>query len=443
MKIQLSSHFTYKTLFYFCISPIIMMIFTSIYGVVDGFFISNFVGKVPFAAVNLVMPFIMILGSVGFMIGTGGSALIAKTLGEGNQERANHYFTMLIKLTIITGILLSLAGIVFMRPISYLLGATDAMIEDCVVYGRMVLLFNTAFMLQNVFQTLLSTAEKPKLGLAITASAGVTNMVLDALFIVVFKWGVAGAALATGIGQCIGGILPFLYFIRPNSSRLQIKNAKMDARILLKACGNGSSELMSNISISLISVIYNLQLLKFAGENGVAAYGTIMYVQFIFIAVFIGYTIGTAPVISYHYGAGNHKELKNLLRKSLFIVVAAGIAMMGIAWALAGPLARIFVGYDVELFALTKHAFRMFAFSFILAGANIFCSSFFTALNNGAVSAAISFLRTLGFQVISVLALPVFLGLDGIWYSITVAEVLAFAVSCIFLMANRRKYHYA
>lgn len=443
MKIQLSSHFTYKRLFYFCISPIIMMIFTSIYGVVDGFFISNFVGKVPFAAVNLVMPFIMILGSVGFMIGTGGSALIAKTLGEGNQERANHYFTMLIKLTIITGILLSLAGIVFMRPISYLLGATDAMIEDCVVYGRMVLLFNTAFMLQNVFQTLLSTAEKPKLGLAITASAGVTNMALDALFIVVFKWGVAGAALATGIGQCIGGILPFLYFIRPNSSRLQIKNAKMEARILLKACGNGSSELMSNISISLISVIYNLQLLKFAGENGVAAYGTIMYVQFIFIAVFIGYTIGTAPVISYHYGAGNHKELKNLLRKSLLIVIAAGIAMMGIAWALAGPLARIFVGYDVELFALTKHAFRMFAFSFILAGANIFCSSFFTALNNGAVSAAISFLRTLGFQVISVLALPVFLGLDGIWYSITVAEVLAFAVSCIFLMANRRKYHYA
>lgn len=443
MKIQLSSHFTYKTLFYFCISPIIMMIFTSIYGVVDGFFISNFVGKVPFAAVNLVMPFIMILGSVGFMIGTGGSALIAKTLGEGNQERANHYFTMLIKLTIITGVLLSLAGIVFMRPISYLLGATDAMIEDCVVYGRMVLLFNTAFMLQNVFQTLLSTAEKPKLGLAITASAGVTNMVLDALFIVVFKWGVAGAALATGIGQCIGGILPFLYFIRPNSSRLQIKNAKMDARILLKACGNGSSELMSNISTSLISVIYNLQLLKFAGENGVAAYGTIMYVQFIFIAVFIGYTIGTAPVISYHYGAGNHKELKNLLRKSLLIVIAAGIAMMGIAWALAGPLSRIFVGYDVELFALTKHAFRMFAFSFILAGANIFCSSFFTALNNGAVSAAISFLRTLVFQVISVLALPVFLGLDGIWYSITVAEVLAFAVSCIFLMVNRRKYHYA
>ncbi len=443
MKIQLSSHFTYKKLFYFCISPIIMMIFTSIYGVVDGFFISNFVGKVPFAAVNLVMPAIMILGGVGFMIGTGGSALIAKTLGEGNQERANHYFTMLIKLTIITGILLSLAGIIFMRPISYLLGATDAMIEDCVVYGRTVLLFNTAFMLQNVFQTLLSTAEKPKLGLAITASAGVTNMVLDALFIVVFKWGVAEAALATGIGQCIGGILPFLYFIRPNSSRLQLKHAKMDARILLKACGNGSSELMSNISTSLISVIYNLQLLKFAGENGVAAYGTIMYVQFIFIAIFIGYTIGTAPVISYHYGAGNHKELKNLLRKSLFIVVAVGIAMMGAAWVLAGPLARIFVGYDMELFALTKHAFRMFAFSFILAGANIFCSSFFTALNNGAVSAAISFLRTLGFQVISVLALPVFLGLDGIWYSITVAEVLAFAVSCIFLMANRRKYHYA
>lgn len=443
MSIQLSSHFTYKKLFYFCLSPIIMMIFTSIYGVVDGFFVSNFVGKVPFAAVNLVMPFIMILGGVGFMIGTGGSALIAKTLGEGKEEQANHYFTMLIKLTVVLGILLSLIGIIFIRPISYLLGATDAMIEDCVIYGRTVLLFNTAFMLQNVFQTFLATAEKPKLGLVITTTAGVTNMILDALFIAVFKWGVAGAAIATGIGQCVGGILPLIYFIRPNSSRLQFKKSKVDGRALLKACANGSSELMSNISSSLISVIYNLQLLRFAGENGVAAYGTIMYIQFIFIAIFIGYTIGTVPIISYHYGAGNEKELKNLLKKSLFIVSTVGISMMIIAWVLAAPLSKVFVGYDMELFELTKHAFQMFAFSFILSGVNIFASSFFTALNNGGVSAAISFMRTLVFQIISVLVLPIFLGLDGIWYSITVAEVLAFCVSLIFLLLNRKKYHYA
>ena len=443
MKIQLSSHFTYKKLFYFCLSPVIMMIFTSIYGVVDGFFVSNFVGKVPFAAINLVMPFIMILGGVGFMIGTGGSALIAKTLGEDNPELANRYFTMLVKLTVVLGILLSLIGIVFIRPISYLLGATDAMINDCVIYGRTVLAFNTAFMLQNVFQTFLAAAEKPRLGLVVTAMAGITNMILDALFIAVFHWGVAGAAIATGIGQCVGGILPLIYFLRPNSSRLQFRKSGIDGRALLKACANGSSELMSNISSSLISVIYNLQLIKFAGENGVAAYGTIMYIQFIFIAIFIGYTIGTSPIISYHYGAGNTGELKNLLKKSMTLVGAAGIIMTMAAWVLAGPLSEIFVGYDRELFDLTRHAFRIFAFSFLLAGVNIFSSAFFTALNNGGVSAAISFMRTLVFQIVSVLALPVFFGLDGIWYSITVAEVLAFCVALIFLLLNRRKYHYA
>ena len=443
MKIQLSSHFTYKKLFYFCLSPVIMMIFTSIYGVLDGFFVSNFVGKVPFAAINLVMPFIMILGGVGFMIGTGGSALIAKTLGEDNPELANRYFTMLVKLTVVLGILLSLIGIVFIRPISYLLGATDAMINDCVIYGRTVLAFNTAFMLQNVFQTFLAAAEKPRLGLVVTAMAGITNMILDALFIAVFHWGVAGAAIATGIGQCVGGILPLIYFLRPNSSRLQFRKSGIDGRALLKACANGSSELMSNISSSLISVIYNLQLIKFAGENGVAAYGTIMYIQFIFIAIFIGYTIGTSPIISYHYGAGNTGELKNLLKKSMTLVGAAGIIMTVAAWVLAGPLSEIFVGYDRELFDLTRHAFRIFAFSFLLAGVNIFSSAFFTALNNGGVSAAISFMRTLVFQIVSVLALPVFFGLDGIWYSITVAEVLAFCVALFFLLLNRRKYHYA
>lgn len=420
-----------------------MMIFTSIYGVVDGFFVSNFVGKIPFAAVNLIMPFIMVLGGVGFMVGTGGSALVAKTLGEGKQELANRYFTMMVKLTVILGLLLSLAGIIFIRPISYLLGATEAMIGDCVVYGRTTLLFNTAFMLQNVFQTFLSTAEKPKLGLAATVTAGITNIILDALFIAVFQWGVAGAALATGIGECMGGLLPFIYFIRPNDSRLQLVKSKIEGRTLLKACANGSSELMSSISTSLISVVYNLQLLRFAGENGVAAYGTIMYIQFIFIAIFIGYTIGASPIVSYHFGAGNHEELNNLLKKSLCIVSLAGVTMMAAAWALSGPLANLFVGYDAELYELTKHAFRMFAFSFILAGVNIFASSFFTALNNGAVSAAISFLRTLVFQIISVLALPVFLGLDGIWYSISIAEVLAFIVSFAFLSVNRKKYHYA
>ncbi len=443
MKIKLSDHFTYTKLLRFCFPSIVMMVFTSIYGVVDGLFVSNFVGKTPFAAINLVMPFIMILGGIGFMIGTGGSALVAKTMGEGDSATANRYFTMMILLTTISGIVLSVIGILFIRPISYLLGATEAMIGDCVLYGRLVLAFNTAFMLQNVFQTFLATAEKPKLGLMATVAAGVTNMVLDALFIAGFRWGVAGAALATGISQCVGGVVPLVYFLRPNSSRLRLVKTGLEARVLLRACANGSSELMSNISGSLVSMLYNFQLLRFAGENGVAAYGVLMYIQFIFVAIFIGYTIGAAPIIGYHYGAENHTEMKNMLRKSLLLMVSTGVLMMVLALALAEPLAGIFVGYDPELFAMTAHAFRLSSFSFVLAGVDIFTSSFFTALNNGGVSAAISFLRTLVFQMLSVLILPMLFGLEGIWWAITVAEIFAFVISLAFLFAKRKKYHYS
>ncbi|MFR1833347.1 MAG: MATE family efflux transporter [Lachnospiraceae bacterium] len=441
-SIQLSEHFTYKKLFRFCVPSIIMMVFTSIYGVVDGLFVSNFVGKTSFAAINLVMPFIMVLGGIGFMIGTGGSALVAKTLGEGKKEQAHRYFTMMIYLTLILGVLSSVVGIVFIRPIAMFLGATEGMLQECVIYTRSVLFFNTAFMLQNVFQSFLITAEKPKLGLAATVAAGITNMVLDALFIAVFHWGVAGAAIATGISQCVGGILPLIYFLRPNSSLLQLKKTRLEASPLIKACINGSSELMTNISSSIVSMLYNFQLIRFAGENGVAAYGVLMYVQFIFIAIFIGYSIGTAPIIGYHYGAGNHSELKNMLKKSLLIMGTIGVIMMGLAQVLAGPLARIFVGYDPELLAMTRHAFQVFSFAFVLSGINIFVSSFFTALNNGGVSAAVSFLRTLVFQLLSVLILPIFLGIDGIWLAITVAEICAFLISMLFLLVKRKKYHY-
>lgn len=442
MRIQLSDHFTYKKILRFCFPPIIMMVFTSIYGVVDGLFVSNFVGKIPFAAVNLVMPFIMILGGFGFMIGTGGSALVAKTIGEGDKAKANRYFTMMVNLTLVCGIVLSVIGMLLIRPISRLLGATPAMIEDCVIYGRVVLAFNAAFMLQNVFQTFLAAAEKPKLGLLATVVAGVANMALDALFIVGFGWGVAGAALATGLSQCIGGILPLVYFLRPNSSLLRLTKARFEGKILLRACANGSSELMTNVSGSLVSMLYNFQLLKFAGENGVAAYGVLMYIQFIFVAIYIGYTIGTAPIVSYHYGAGNTRELKSMLRKSTVLMGSAGVIMLLLAQTLAAPLANVFVGYDAELFAMTKYAFKIFAFSFVLAGFNIFASSFFTALNNGGVSAAISFLRTLVFQMISVLVLPMIFGLDGIWWAITAAEGFACVISLIFLVTKRKKYHY-
>ena len=442
MNIQLSDHFNYRRLFRFTLPSIVMMIFTSIYGVVDGLFVSNFVGKTPFAAINLVMPFIMILGGVGFMIGTGGSALVSKTMGQNEPEKANRIFSMMIELTLLVGALLSIVGIVFIEPIARLFGASEAMLPECVLYGRIVLSFNAAFMLQNVFQAFLVTAERPHMGLYVTVAAGVTNMVLDALFIAVFKWGVAGAAIATGLSQCVGGLIPLIYFIRPNKSPLRLKLAALQLPPILQVCANGSSELMSNISGSLVSIAYNAQLMKYAGENGVAAYGVLMYVQFIFVAIDVGYAVGCAPIVGYHYGAQNHGELKNMLRKSLFLMSISGVVLTLLAAALAAPLARLFVGYDQALFDMTRHAFRLFSLSFLLAGINIYVSSFFTALNNGAVSAIVSFLRTLVFQMFCVLVLPIFFGIDGIWWAMAVAEVFAFILSLSFLIVKRNKYHY-
>lgn len=441
-KIQLSDHFTYRKLFQFTLPSIVMMVFTSIYGVVDGYFISNYAGKTAFASVNLVMPFIMILGGMGFMIGTGGTALVSAVLGQKDHERANRYFSMMIYLTVIMGVILSVLGFTFMKSIAALLGATEEMLADCVLYGRIVISFTTAFMLQNVFQSFLIAAEKPKFGLVVTVIAGATNMVLDWLFVGVFGWGVAGAAAATGLSQCAGGLVPLIYFLLPNKSLLRLTRTKLELIPLLKACGNGSSELMSNISSSVVSMIYNFQLLKYIGENGVSAFGVLMYVQFIFVAIFIGYSIGCAPVVSYHYGAGNSPEVKNMLKKSMLLMGTLGVLLSALAFCLAEPLAKIFVGYDAELHALTSHAFRLFSFSFLLAGFNIYCSSFFTALNNGAISAAVSFLRTLVFQTSAVLILPLILDVDGIWLSNAFAEVFAFAISAIFLIAKRKKYHY-
>ena len=442
MKIKLSDHFTYSKLLRFVFPSIIMMVFTSIYGVVDGLFVSNFEGKTAFASINLVMPFVMILGGIGFMIGTGGTALVSKVLGEGKKEKANKIFTMMIIFTLLLGTLLSVIGVTSMPWVAKFLGATEEMMADCVLYGRIVTGFTVAFMLQNVFQSFLIAAEKPKLGLLATVLAGIANMALDAIFIIVFKWGVAGASIATGLSQCVGGIFPLIYFLRKNSSLLRLTKTKLEIKPILNACGNGSSELMSNISSSVVSMIYNFQLMKYVGEDGVSAYGVLMYVQFIFVAIYIGYAIGCAPITGYHFGARNHNELKNMLRKSSFLSAVSGVVLTILAILLSSPLAKIFVGYDEELYELTRHAFRLFAYSFLLAGFNIFTSSFFTALNNGAVSAAISFMRTLIFQTSSVLILPIFLGVDGIWWAITVAEFFAFILSLIFLFAKRKKYNY-
>lgn len=441
--IQLSDHFTLARLFRFCLPSVVMMVFTSIYGVVDGYFVSNFVGKTPFAAVNLIMPFLMILGGVGFMIGTGGSALVAKYLGEQNDSQARRVFSMMMMVTLILGITTSALGIIFAENVAQLLGADSELLPYCVTYARTCLIFNTMFMLQNVFQSFLVTAERPKMGLAVVIAAGCTNMLLDFLFIAVFELDVVGAALATGLSQTVGGLLPLIFFLRRNNgSKLHMVRTRLEFRPILQACANGASELMTSISSSIVSMLYNFQLLRLAGQDGVSAYGVLMYVQFIFAAVYIGYAIGTAPITGYNYGAQNHAELKNIRRKSIKVTLTAGVIMVIIAELLAPVLAGIFVGYDKELFDMTVHAFRLFSFTFLLSGFNIWCSSFFTALNNGAVSAAISFLRTLVFQLAAVLILPIFLELDGVWISVAFAEVCAFVISLLFLIAKKKKYDY-
>ena len=441
-QIRLSDHFGYGRLIRFVIPSVIMMIFTSVYGVVDGLFVSNFVGKTPFAAINLIYPLVMILGGFGFMLGTGGTAIVAKTLGLGEKQKAKEYFTFIIISTAVAGAVLAALGIVFSEPVARLLGAEGEMLEYAVTYVRIVLLALPFFMLQNTFQNFFITAEKPKLGLAVTIMAGVTNIVLDALFVAVLRFGLVGAAAATAASQLVGGLVPIIYFASKNTARISFCKTKAYWKVLFQTCINGSSELLSNISASVVTILYNYQLLRFAGENGVAAYGAIMYVAFIFVAIFIGFVIGAGPIVSFHYGAGNTDELRSLRKKSINIILAAGGAMLLVALALAIPLCKLFVGYDEALYEMTLRGFIIYAFSYLIAGFNIFGSSFFTALNNGGVSAVISFLRTLVFQTASVLLLPELLQLDGVWLSIIVAELLSAAVTTIFLVAKRKQYKY-
>ena len=442
MNIQLSDHFNYKKMLRFTLQSIIMMIFTSIYGVVDGFFVSNYVGKTPFAAINFIMPVLMILGALGFMFGTGGSALISKYFGEGNSKKANSTFSMLVYITIITGIAIALIGIITISPVASLMGAKGQMHSDCVLYSKIILAALPFFMLQVAFQTLFVTAQKPVLGLYSTVISGITNMILDALFMAVFGWGIAGAALATAIAQAVGGLVPIIYFVRPNTSLLRLSKPELDFKALFKICTNGSSELMTNLSMSVVGILYNLQLMKYAGENGIAAYGVLMYVNFVFLSAFIGFSVGIAPVVSFHFGAKNHSELKSLLKKSMVVISIFAVSMFILAEVLASPLSHTFVGYDADLTKLTLKGFLIFSFSFLFAGYAIFISAFFTALNDGLTSAIISFLRSMVFQIINVIVLPVFWGINGIWISVIVAEFMAVLLSVMFLIIKKKKYNY-
>ena len=442
MKIQLSDHFTYRKLLLFTLPSILMMIFTSVYSMVDGLFISNFVGITPFAAINLIFPFIQIVGCFGFMFASGGSALVSATLGARDPKGANQIFSLLTYSTVITGVVVGIFSILFIEPIAIWMGADETLLPYCVTYGRIVLMALPGFMLQILFQSFMVTAEKPTLGLLITVLAGLINILLDALFVAVFRWGVVGAAAATGISQCVGGIVPLVYFIRKNNSLLRLGRTRFQGRVLFTACTNGLSELVTNISMSVVSILYNFRLMVLVGEDGVASYGAVMYVGFVFVAVFLGYAIGSAPVIGFHYGSQNHRELKSLFRKSNWIVIGASVLLAGICLGLAGPLARLFVGTDPELLEMTTVAFRYYSLTVLFSGFAIFGSAFFTALNNGVVSAAISFLRTIVFQIGTVLILPIFWGLDGVWLSLALAEILATIVTLIFYKTKRKTYHY-
>lgn len=441
-EIQLSEHFTYGKLLRFTLPSIVMMMFTSLYSVVDGLFVSNFVGKTPFAAINLIMPVLMILGALGFMLGTGGSALVAKTIGEGDSKKANSIFSMLVGIMIAMGVILAIWGVFYIDDIAIWLGAEGEMIDDCATYAHIILLALPAFMLQNAFQAFLVTAERPKMGLAVTVGAGLANICLDYVFIVIFGWGLAGAAWATAISQCVGGLVPLAYFALPNKSLLRLTRFRFDGMALLLASTNGSSELVSNIAMSVVSMLYNYQLMSYIGEDGVAAFGVIMYVNFIFTSVFLGYSIGSAPIVSYNYGAQNRTEMQSLLRKSLRVIALLAVGLTVLAECLAVPLAQLFVGYDEELYDLTRRAFMLYSISFLLAGFNIYASAFFTALNNGIISAVISFSRTLVFETGAVLLIPMMFGINGIWLSIVVAEFAALALSTIMLLVHRRRYGY-
>lgn len=443
MRIQLSDHFTYSRLIRFVLPSIVMMIFTSIYGIVDGIFVSNFVGETPFAAINICWPMVMLMSAIGFMVGSGGNAVISKAMGEGDDERANKYFSMLIYVTLGFGFLLSAICLLFRKDICIMLGAEGELLENCMIYMSVLMPVSPIFMLQNVFQTFCITAEKPKLGLYITVGAGVTNMILDALFIVVFEWGLIGAAIATAMSQIIGGLFPLVYFSFRNSSRLRLGRTNLDFPVLLKTCTNGVSELMTNISLSLVNILYNYKLMDIAGEDGVNAYGIIMYVNFIFIAVFIGYSIGSAPIIGFNYGAQNKPELQNMFRKSLVLLGGSGVLLTTLAEIFSRPLSAIFVSHNPVLMEMTTHGFRIYSIAFLVMGFNIFASAFFTALGNGLVSAIISFLRTLAFQVVPLMILPIFFGLDGVWAAIVVAEIIGVIVSFAFFAKLKQRYGYA
>ena len=441
-RIHLSEHFTYSKLLMFTLPSIVMNVFLSLYIVVDGYFVANFTGKTEFAAVNLIMPVLNILGTIGYMFGVGGSALIAKTLGEKNHEQANRMFSLIVLVSSCLGILMTVSGFIFMGQITAMLGAEGKLLENSVLYGRIFILALPAWILAYEFQLFFVTAEKPGLGLVVTVCAGLCNILLDAIFIIVFKWGIVGAALASALSQIVGGVFPLMYFICKNNSLLKLVKPAWDGKALFRCITNGSSEFMAEAAASFVGIIYNVQLLKYVGEDGVVIYGMLMYVSLIFSAMFVGYSNGIGPVIGYHFGAQDHRELKNLRKRSLMIIGLSSVSMFVLSEILAHPFSAMFLQGTEKILPYAVHAFRIVSVAYLFTGMAIFGSAFFTALNNGQVSALISFMRNFVFELGAVILLPILFGIDGIWYSVVFAELMSAAAGGIFMVALRKKYQY-
>ena len=435
MNIELAGHYTHRRIVRSVLPSIGMVLVTSIYSIVDGFFVANFAGKPGFAAVNLTFPAIMMIGSLGLMIGTGGAALVAKIKGEGYPEKANRVFTMLVQFCLALGVVMGVALAIGAPAVARWLGADAPMMDECVTYIRLNMIGMPGFVLQCAFQSFYMAAERPQLGTLMSVVAGVTNVVLDAILVWALGLGVTGAAIATTAGCLVGGLFPLFYFSsRHNRGTLRIVPTRILWPYIGKACTNGLSEYVGSIAMNIVTMCYNLQLMRYLGEDGVSAYGVVMYIAFIFAAVFIGYNIGITPIIGYHYGADDLHEQRSLFYKSLSIIGVLGVLMTLSAELFAGPLARVFVGYDKALTALTIRAMRLYMLAFLINGINMFVSALFTGLNNGVVSAVASFTRTLVFEMACVWLLPVLLGIDGIWVAWPIAEVLALFLCAILIL---------
>ncbi len=442
MNTTISQKFTLTSLLKFALPTTIMMVVLSIYTLVDGVFVSNFVGELAFSAINIIFPFISLIFALGIMAATGGNALVANNLGQGDDEKARENFTLIVIFATGLGLLLMMVGIVFNKEIARLLGATPLIEEYARDYLSTLAPFIPLAIWMGFSQILFVTIGKPTLGLIATLVGGITNIIFDYLFIVVMNMGIKGAALGTGLGYSLPGLFFIYYFLFHRKNSLYFVKPRWRARVLLKTFTNGSSEFVANLATSITTFMFNLIILDLAGEQGVAAIGIILYAQFLLMSAFLGYAQGVAPIFSYAYGARDHLQLKKVFSISIRVIILFSLAIASFSYFASSSIVGIFVERQSQVFSLAKNGFSVFSLSFLFMGVNIFSSSLFTAFSNGKISASISFLRTLVFILGYLLFLPRFLGLPGVWLAIPLAEFTTMFFSISYLTIQRKKYHY-